>query len=381
MNRRFVFLLLTLATIFVILNQSQRVLAEEIYVRNKTLQVTANGVNFPKLLRLLSDEERGRVEVLDGRVRVTSEDDSQATVYELGPGVKFSQWEEFLASLGYARFVDSQTGIVDFHTPNPKDTVTQTPTREMSEAAKLSLSRKRPGYRQAEHNYKKSMRSLRLSKLDGERERVQRLGQLIVRQSPLSDLHWTFEVVDSPIPNAFCTGEGFVVVTEGLLDLNLTDDELAGVLGHEVAHGVRRHTMVYRERYTEYIQLAKQLRRLDYKLRDAQQNGDERELRQIRRQAATLQPRWAFVTDYLKNKQSYNRHEEEEADVLGVQYAEAAGFDAMGEGRALIKLKKRSVELFGQGIAKGSRTHPSLKRRLQILNLVLSRRNQNRKVD
>ena len=77
--------------------------------------------------------------------------------------------------------------------------------------------------------------------------------------------------------------------------------------------------------------------------------------------------------DYLKNKQDYDQDEEEESDVLGMQYAAAAGYDPMGEGRALIKLRKRSIQLFGQALLEGNRTHPPLERRLQIQETVRRR--------
>jgi len=38
---------------------------------------------------------------------------------------------------------------------------------------------------------------------------------------------------NDPEPNASCAGEGIVYVNLGLLNLGLTDDELAGILGHE----------------------------------------------------------------------------------------------------------------------------------------------------
>ena len=59
----------------------------------------------------------------------------------------------------------------------------------------------------------------------------------------LQNLEWEFAVIDEPdTPNAFVTPGGKVVVFTGLLQLlQMHDDEIAAVLGHEVAHVLARH--------------------------------------------------------------------------------------------------------------------------------------------
>ena len=61
----------------------------------------------------------------------------------------------------------------------------------------------------------------------------------------LQDLKWEFSVIDEPDqPNAFVVPGGKVVVYTGLLHLlQLHDDEIAAVLGHEVAHVLARHVV------------------------------------------------------------------------------------------------------------------------------------------
>ena len=158
-----------------------------------------------------------------------------------------------------------------------------------------------------------------------------------------------------------------------MLALDLSDDELAGVLGHEVAHGVRRHAQIYEERYNEYVTLVNEMAKLSQEYSAAVDSGNNHQIHRLRSRVGELQKRYDFVKDYLKNRQDYNQVEEEEADVLGMQYAVSAGFDAEGEARALIKLKKRSIQLFGQSYDAGSRTHPPLERRLKILETVRAR--------
>lgn len=53
---------------------------------------------------------------------------------------------------------------------------------------------------------------------------------------------WEFNLVKNNELNAFCMPGGKIVVYEGLMKLVSSDDELAVVLGHEVAHAVAKHS-------------------------------------------------------------------------------------------------------------------------------------------
>ena len=52
---------------------------------------------------------------------------------------------------------------------------------------------------------------------------------------------WRFGVIDSEAVNAYATPGGYVFITAGLLRRLNSESELAGVLGHEIAHVVRGH--------------------------------------------------------------------------------------------------------------------------------------------
>ena len=61
-------------------------------------------------------------------------------------------------------------------------------------------------------------------------------------ESEIKNFQWEFNLVKDNQVNAFCMPGGKIVVYEGLLPLVASDDELAVVLGHEVAHAVAKHS-------------------------------------------------------------------------------------------------------------------------------------------
>lgn len=58
----------------------------------------------------------------------------------------------------------------------------------------------------------------------------------------VANFQWEFHLVKSDEVNAFCMPGGKIVVYEGLMKLVSSDDELAVVVGHEVAHAVAKHS-------------------------------------------------------------------------------------------------------------------------------------------
>lgn len=69
------------------------------------------------------------------------------------------------------------------------------------------------------------------------------LGQRLAKESPRQDVTYQFHLVDMTEPNAFALPGGYVYVTRGLLALVNSEDELAGVVGHEIGHVAARHTV------------------------------------------------------------------------------------------------------------------------------------------
>lgn len=71
-------------------------------------------------------------------------------------------------------------------------------------------------------------------------DRVRRVGERIAAQTG-RDYEWEFNVIDEDVPNAFALPGGKVFVYRGLLGMTDSDDELAVVIGHEIAHAMARH--------------------------------------------------------------------------------------------------------------------------------------------
>ncbi|MBU2678186.1 MAG: M48 family metalloprotease [Gammaproteobacteria bacterium] len=72
-------------------------------------------------------------------------------------------------------------------------------------------------------------------------EYINEIGSRLVAQTNDGDHNFTFFVVDDPRINAFALPGGYIGVHTGLLEATRSEDELAGVLAHEVAHVTQRH--------------------------------------------------------------------------------------------------------------------------------------------
>lgn len=70
---------------------------------------------------------------------------------------------------------------------------------------------------------------------------VNLVGRWVALQSEQPDLNWRFGVIESDDINAFAAPGGFIFITKGLYRKLNNEAELAGVLGHEIGHVLRRH--------------------------------------------------------------------------------------------------------------------------------------------
>lgn len=70
---------------------------------------------------------------------------------------------------------------------------------------------------------------------------VNQVGRWVANQSDLPDLPWRFGVIESNDLNAFAAPGGYILITKGLYKSMSNEAQLAGVLGHEIGHVVKKH--------------------------------------------------------------------------------------------------------------------------------------------
>ena len=102
-------------------------------------------------------------------------------------------------------------------------------------------------------SYRGFMKKAKVSTDKAGSEQVVRVGQRIAKatttylaengfEEDIPNYAWEFNLVRDKEVNAFCMPGGKIVVYDGLLKLVASDDELAVVMGHEVAHAVAKHS-------------------------------------------------------------------------------------------------------------------------------------------
>lgn len=80
-----------------------------------------------------------------------------------------------------------------------------------------------------------------LVKDDALQRYVNQVGRWVASQSERPDLPWHFGVIESEDLNAFAAPGGYVVITKGLYRKMQNEAQLAGVLGHEIGHVLKKH--------------------------------------------------------------------------------------------------------------------------------------------
>ena len=155
---------------------------------------------------------------------------------------------------------------------------------------------------------------------------------------------WEVNVLTSKEVNAWCMPGGKIAVYSGLIEqLKITDDELAAVMGHEIAHALREHAW---ERASQAMNAQIGLTVIGIALGAG---GTSMDMAGMAYQAMFALPN--------------SREQETEADRIGVELAARAGYDP----RAAISLWEKMGRLSGSSAPQWLSTHPSQESRQKDL--------------
>ncbi|AWI34774.1 M48 family metallopeptidase [Helicobacter apodemus] len=92
-----------------------------------------------------------------------------------------------------------------------------------------------------EQSAKEILKQSKLSFNKAQKEMVERVGWKIANVVKREDFEWKFYLIEEDQKNAFCLPGGKVFVYTGLMGIIDSDDELAVVISHEIAHALLRH--------------------------------------------------------------------------------------------------------------------------------------------
>ncbi len=179
-------------------------------------------------------------------------------------------------------------------------------------------------------------------------KRVNAIAQRLITEVPAfrpdaAQWAWEVNVIDSPELNANCGPGGKIIFYTGLIEnLKLTDDEIAAVMGHEIAHALREHG---REAMSKAygVQMATQL-------------GSAVGLGDGSLQMANMGVQYLMT---LPN----SRSNENEADLIGLELAARAGYNP----NAAVSLWQKMGAAGGSAPPEFLSTHPSSSSRTQAL--------------
>lgn len=171
--------------------------------------------------------------------------------------------------------------------------------------------------------------------------------------SEIDNFRWEFNLIKEDIINAFCMPGGKIVAYEGLLPLISSDDELAVVLGHEVAHAVAKHS---NERMSQEI-----VAQYGAAIVDAALSSRSEAVHAIGNTVFGLGAQLGVMLPY-------SRQHELEADHLGLIFMTMAGYDP---NKALTFWQKMASASDGSGTLELLSTHPSDNKRISEIQRYL----------
>jgi beta-barrel assembly-enhancing protease len=179
-------------------------------------------------------------------------------------------------------------------------------------------------------------------------EYLNKLGYQLVSASNARHMDFTFFCVRDPMINAFALPGGFIGVHSGLILIAQTESELAAVIGHEIGHVEQRHIarMLAKERDSTALALGALLLALLAARSNSSSAGDLTQAAIVGGQAAAIQQQLNF-----------SREAEREADRVGFQTLQGAGFDVTAMATFFGRMEQ-NTRIYESAAPAYLRTHP-----------------------
>jgi predicted Zn-dependent protease len=176
------------------------------------------------------------------------------------------------------------------------------------------------------------------------------LGYRLVAASPDNRQDFEFFLIRDNTMNAFALPGGFIGVHTGLILSAQSESELAGVLGHEIAHVTQHHLarIIARQQQSSLTSLAA----LAVAILAARSNPQVANAAMATAQASSIQ-----------NQLDFTREHEREADRIGLQIVSQAGFDPRAVPLFFERLQKFN-RLYENNAPEYLRTHPLTSERI-----------------
>jgi beta-barrel assembly-enhancing protease len=171
---------------------------------------------------------------------------------------------------------------------------------------------------------------------------VSLLGNLLAKGSSRPGLKWEFIVLDTEGVNAFAAPGGIVHITRGALGLIKSEAELAGVLGHEIAHITKKHTV-------NAIQKNKAIKMTT---------------EEVGAKGSAYYSKLANAAYDNIVERGFDRGDEDDADQEGLRLANKGGYTPAALGSFLGKLMERNKGLSGTKPNGLFSTHPDTQARI-----------------
>jgi predicted Zn-dependent protease len=175
---------------------------------------------------------------------------------------------------------------------------------------------------------------------------VSLLGNLLAKSSSRPALKWEFIVLDTDGVNAFAAPGGIVHITRGALGLIKSEAELAGVLGHEIAHITKKHTV-------NAIQKNKAIKMTT---------------EEVGAKGSAYYSKLANAAYDNVVERGFDRGDEDDADQEGLRLANKAGYNPAALAYFLVKLMERNKGLAGTKPNGLFSTHPDTQARIDKQN-------------